>query len=335
MEARGNAQVITCQVPLSEMFGYATDLRSLSQGRASYTHAVRRLRAGAEERQRRDRGQGRRLSRHRDRNEIKNRGETHGQGKIRSFEAARQRRDDRSRRPRQDDPDGGDHEGSGHEGPGEFRGLRPDRQGAGRARARHHDRDGARGVPDREAPLRARRLPGPRRLREEHDHRRGADGRRDPGGLGGRRPDAADAGAHPAGAPGGRAVDGGVHEQVRHGRRSGAARPGGAGGSRAAVDVRVPGRRHSDHPGLGAAGAGVGDGGQRVGRQDHRADGRGGQLHSAAGARDRQGLPDADRRHLLDLGPRHGGDGPGGARDREGGRGSARSWASVRRRRRS
>ena len=37
MEARGNAQVITCKVPLSEMFGYATDLRSLTQGRANYT----------------------------------------------------------------------------------------------------------------------------------------------------------------------------------------------------------------------------------------------------------------------------------------------------------
>jgi len=37
MEARGNAQVITCKVPLSEMFGYATDLRSQSQGRANYT----------------------------------------------------------------------------------------------------------------------------------------------------------------------------------------------------------------------------------------------------------------------------------------------------------
>jgi elongation factor G len=37
MEARGNAQVITCKVPLSEMFGYATDLRSMSQGRANYS----------------------------------------------------------------------------------------------------------------------------------------------------------------------------------------------------------------------------------------------------------------------------------------------------------
>ena len=50
-----------------------------------------------------------------------------------------------------------------------------------------------------------------------------------------------------------------------------------------------------------------------------------------AGARDRQGLPDADRRHLLDLGPRHGGDGPRGARDREGGRRGGDRRASGRR----
>jgi elongation factor G len=37
MEQRGNAQVIRSQVPLSEMFGYATDLRSRTQGRATYT----------------------------------------------------------------------------------------------------------------------------------------------------------------------------------------------------------------------------------------------------------------------------------------------------------
>ena len=34
---RGNDQVIDAQVPLSEMFGYATDLRSRTQGRATYT----------------------------------------------------------------------------------------------------------------------------------------------------------------------------------------------------------------------------------------------------------------------------------------------------------
>jgi elongation factor G len=37
MEPRGNAQVIRARVPLSEMFGYATDVRTMSQGRATYT----------------------------------------------------------------------------------------------------------------------------------------------------------------------------------------------------------------------------------------------------------------------------------------------------------
>jgi len=37
MEPRGNAQVISATVPLSTMFGYATDLRSATQGRATYT----------------------------------------------------------------------------------------------------------------------------------------------------------------------------------------------------------------------------------------------------------------------------------------------------------
>ena len=37
MEARAGAQAVEAEVPLSEMFGYATDLRSSSQGRASFT----------------------------------------------------------------------------------------------------------------------------------------------------------------------------------------------------------------------------------------------------------------------------------------------------------
>ena len=37
MQPRGNAQVIGAHVPLSEMFGYATDLRSLTQGRATFS----------------------------------------------------------------------------------------------------------------------------------------------------------------------------------------------------------------------------------------------------------------------------------------------------------
>jgi elongation factor G len=37
MEARGSTQIVNSRVPLSEMFGYATDLRSRTQGRATYS----------------------------------------------------------------------------------------------------------------------------------------------------------------------------------------------------------------------------------------------------------------------------------------------------------
>jgi elongation factor G len=37
MESRSGAQVIRGFVPLSEMFGYATNLRSRTQGRGQYT----------------------------------------------------------------------------------------------------------------------------------------------------------------------------------------------------------------------------------------------------------------------------------------------------------
>ena len=37
MEQRGNAQVIRAYIPLAEMFGYATDLRSFTQGRGVYS----------------------------------------------------------------------------------------------------------------------------------------------------------------------------------------------------------------------------------------------------------------------------------------------------------
>ena len=37
MESRANAQVVKALVPLAEMFGYATDLRSKTQGRATYS----------------------------------------------------------------------------------------------------------------------------------------------------------------------------------------------------------------------------------------------------------------------------------------------------------
>jgi len=37
VERRGSIQVVRAEVPLAEMFGYSTDIRSLSQGRATYT----------------------------------------------------------------------------------------------------------------------------------------------------------------------------------------------------------------------------------------------------------------------------------------------------------
>jgi elongation factor G len=37
MEPRGNAQVINADVPLANMFGYVGNMRSMTQGRASYT----------------------------------------------------------------------------------------------------------------------------------------------------------------------------------------------------------------------------------------------------------------------------------------------------------
>jgi len=37
IEARAGSQIVRSMVPLAEMFGYATDLRSRTQGRATYT----------------------------------------------------------------------------------------------------------------------------------------------------------------------------------------------------------------------------------------------------------------------------------------------------------
>ena len=45
MSQRGNAQVIDAEVPLATMFGYATDLRSKTQGRATYTMQFSQLRS--------------------------------------------------------------------------------------------------------------------------------------------------------------------------------------------------------------------------------------------------------------------------------------------------
>jgi elongation factor G len=37
VETKGNLSTITAEVPLAEMFGYATAIRSLSKGRSSYS----------------------------------------------------------------------------------------------------------------------------------------------------------------------------------------------------------------------------------------------------------------------------------------------------------
>ena len=37
VDSRGNTQVVRAQVPLAEMFGYATELRSMTRGRATHS----------------------------------------------------------------------------------------------------------------------------------------------------------------------------------------------------------------------------------------------------------------------------------------------------------
>ena len=46
MEARGGTQIVDAWVPLSEMLGYASELSSSTQGRATYSMSFGTLRAG-------------------------------------------------------------------------------------------------------------------------------------------------------------------------------------------------------------------------------------------------------------------------------------------------
>ena len=57
-EQRGNAVCISAKVPLGQMFGYATDLRSWHSGSCDVHHAVRFVRACSQERSRRNYQQG-------------------------------------------------------------------------------------------------------------------------------------------------------------------------------------------------------------------------------------------------------------------------------------
>ena len=332
MEERGGARVVKALVPLSEMFGYVGRPAVQDPGPGELLDAVRQLRGGADATWPRRSSRRRRASKHADRvsttqvqqagprrpAQPRGKGIHSGEGQVRADQAARQHRHHRSHRPWQDDADGRDLARAARQVPGdepEHRGVRPDRQGAGGAAARHHDLDRARRVPDREAALRARRLPRSRRLHQEHDHRRGADGRRDPGRRGHRRPDAADQGARAARPSGRRALHRGGAEQGRHGRRRGDPGARRARGSRAAQPVRVPGRRRADRAGLGAQGA---RGRRRVGREGPGADGRRRRVDPAAGPRDREAVPHAGRGRVHDHRSWHGRHRPHRARRAQG-----------------
>ena len=58
MELRGTTQIIKSMVPLSEMFGYATELRSRTQGRGSFTMHFGKYEEVPGASRRRDRQQG-------------------------------------------------------------------------------------------------------------------------------------------------------------------------------------------------------------------------------------------------------------------------------------
>ena len=186
-EARGGTQIINARVPLSEMFGYATDLRSRTQGRATYSMHFDRYEQAPNAHQR---GSGRPRAGH--------------QGKV-TRTAVRATLERRARRhmakEKFDRSKPHVNVGTiGHIDHGKttltaaLTKVRPTRAKAKFVPydevAKAPDRRGARRDEDltiatshveyetAEPALRARRLPGPRRLHQEHDHRRGADGRR-------------------------------------------------------------------------------------------------------------------------------------------------------------
>ncbi len=99
MSPLGNAQVIKALVPLSEMFGYATDLRSMSQGRADFTMQFDRY----------EEVPGNIATAITEQNGLgfvtREGRKGYGQAEVRAHQAAPQRRHHRAHRPREDDAD--------------------------------------------------------------------------------------------------------------------------------------------------------------------------------------------------------------------------------------
>ena len=182
----GGGKVIKAEVPLSEMFGYSTTLRSMSQGRATYTmefkhyseapknvadaiitsrgsQVTQQVAAGlrsavAARCQWRGEPALPETLNHTLASLFIRRSEN-GKRQIRADQAARERGHDRSRGPWQDHADGGDHHGAVGQVRRRGQGLRPDRRGARRKGARHHHQHRPRRVRDGQPPLRARGLP--------------------------------------------------------------------------------------------------------------------------------------------------------------------------------
>ncbi len=174
---------------------------------------------------------------------------SHAQDGIRAHQTTSEHRHHGPCRPRQDHPDRRHHQGPRRARGVHLRTVRPHRPGAGGGRARHHYQHRARRVRDRHPALRARGHARPRRLRQEHGHRRRAARRGDPRRLRARRDHAADRRTRAARPAGGRRPHRGRAQQGRRGRRR-ADRPGRAGGPRTAHRARLWRRRRARRTGV-------------------------------------------------------------------------------------
>ena len=147
MTQRGEAQVI------ARHGAAGRDVRVLDEapldvpGARGVLDGVRALRGSAEVEGGRDHREGRRRKAETARVDVTpvnthHRNRDHGQGKVRADQAARERRHDRPRGPRQDDADGGAHQGVGGQGVRhEVHLVRRGRQGVGVAGAARRDQD--------------------------------------------------------------------------------------------------------------------------------------------------------------------------------------------------